>query len=46
MAEHLDLSRTTVPRTWRAFGSLPHLRDRFKMSTDPFFVDELHDVDA
>jgi transposase len=44
MAEHLGLSQTTVSRTWRAFGLKPHLQDRFKLSSDPFFVDKLHDV--
>jgi transposase len=46
MAEHLGLSQTTVSRTWRAFGLKPHLQDRFTMSTDPFFIDKLHDVDV
>ena len=44
MAEHLGLSQTTVSRTWRAFGLKPHLQDRFKLSSDPFFIDKLHDV--
>ena len=44
MAEHLGLSQTTVSRTWRAFGLKPHLQDRFKLSSDPLFIDKLHDV--
>ena len=44
MAAHLGLSQSTVSRVWRAFGLKPHLQDSFKLSTDPAFVDKLHDV--
>src|SRR5215510_818993 len=29
---------------WRAFGLKPHLRETFKLSTDPFFVEKVRDV--
>lgn len=31
-------------RIWRAFGLQPHRVDTFKISTDPQFVDKVHDV--
>ncbi|MFJ4153176.1 IS630 family transposase, partial [Streptomyces galbus] len=29
---------------WRAFGLQPHRSQTFKLSTDPYFVDKVHDV--
>lgn len=40
----MGLSQSTVSRVWRAFGLQPHRVEGFKLSTDPFFVDKVHDV--
>ena len=44
MAKKTGLSQSTVSRVWRAFGLQPHRFESFKLSTDPFFVDKVHDV--
>ncbi|MFJ5227726.1 IS630 family transposase [Streptomyces sp. NPDC088400] len=44
MARRTGLSQSTVSRVWRAFGLQPHRLETFKLSTDPFFVDKVHDV--
>jgi transposase len=44
LASDLGLSQTAVARIWRAFGLKPHLRETFKLSTDPFFVEKVRDV--
>ncbi|AJF63173.1 IS630 family transposase [Streptomyces vietnamensis] len=44
MAKELGLSQSTVSRVWRAFGLQPHRSESFKLSTDPYFVDKVHDV--
>ena len=44
MAARTGLSQSTVSRVWRAFGLQPHRAETFKLSTDPFFVDKVHDV--
>ncbi|MFK0297446.1 helix-turn-helix domain-containing protein [Streptomyces sp. NPDC090442] len=44
MAARAGLSQTTVSKIWRAFGLKPHRAETFKLSTDPFFVDKVHDV--
>ncbi len=44
MAAACGLSQTAVSRIWRAFGLKPHLRETFKLSTDPFFVEKVRDV--
>ncbi|WP_327689499.1 IS630 family transposase [Streptomyces tubercidicus] len=44
MAKKTGLSQSTVARVWRAFGLQPHRSETFKLSTDPFFVDKVHDV--
>lgn len=44
MAKKLGLSRSTVSRIWRAFGLQPQRSETFKPSTDPYFVDKVHDV--
>ena len=43
LARDLGLSQTAVARIWRAFGLKPHLRESFKLSTDPFFVEKVRD---
>ncbi|MGV9871142.1 IS630 family transposase [Rhodococcus koreensis] len=44
MAEHLDLSQSTVSRVWRAFGLAPHKQDSWKLSKDPLFTAKVRDV--
>jgi transposase len=44
MAEAAGMSQTAVGRIWRSFGLKPHLRETFKLSTDPFFVEKVRDV--
>ena len=44
MADEIGVSHMTVCRVWRTFGLKPHLRDTFKLSTDPFFVEKVRDV--
>jgi transposase len=44
MAKQVGLSQSTVSRVWRAFGLQPHRSQTFKLSTDPFFVEKVHDV--
>jgi len=44
MAGEIGVSHMTVYRVWQAFGLKPHLRDTFKLSTDPFFVEKVRDI--
>jgi transposase len=44
LAAALGLSQTAVCRIWHAFGLKPHLRETFKLSSDPFFVEKVRDV--
>jgi transposase len=44
MARATGLTQTAVARIWRAFGLKPHLREAFKLSTDPYFVEKVRDV--
>lgn len=44
MAAETGLSHSTVRRIWTAFGLQPHRSETFKMSTDPLFVDKVHDI--
>ena len=44
MAARTGLSPTTIGRIWHRFDLKPHLDDRFKLSTDPMFVDKVVDV--
>src|SRR3954454_14082012 len=44
MAQAAGMSQTAVGRIWRSFGLKPHLRETFKLSTDPFFVEKVRDV--
>jgi transposase len=44
MARATGLTQTAVSRIWRAFGLKPHLRESFKLSTDPYFVEKVRDV--
>ncbi|MGX1885777.1 IS630 family transposase [Streptomyces sp. NPDC055287] len=44
MSNEMGLSQSSVSRIWRAFGLQPHRSETFKLSTDPYFVDKVHDV--
>jgi transposase len=44
MARAVGLSQSAIVRIWHAFGLKPHLRETFKLSTDPFFVEKVRDV--
>ena len=44
MAAATGLSHTTIRRIWNAFGLQPHRSETFKLSTDPLFVDKVHDI--
>src|SRR4051812_42820173 len=44
MAQAAGMSQTAVGRIWRSFGLKPHLREAFKPSTDPFFVEKVRDL--
>lgn len=44
MAARVGLSQRSIVRIWQAFGLQPHRYDTFKLSTDPNFVDKVHDV--
>lgn len=44
MEKETALSKSTIQRTWAAFGIQPHRQKTFKLSTDPFFVDKLVDI--
>lgn len=44
MASAVGLSQSSVSRIWRAFGLQPHRVSTFKLSTDPHFIEKVHDV--
>jgi transposase len=44
MAKRSGLSKSTIGRIWKAFGLKPHLADTFKLSSDPLFIEKVHDV--
>ncbi len=44
MAKAQGISPAAVQRIWSAHGLRPHLVKRFKLSTDPHFVEKLRDV--
>lgn len=44
MSEVVGISPASVQRIWGAFGLKPHLEKTFKLSTDPAFVDKVHDI--
>jgi transposase len=44
MAKEMGLSQSSVSRIWLAFGLQPHRSETFELSTDPYFVDKVHDV--
>ncbi len=44
MAKETGLNPMAISRIWRAFGLKPHLVDTFKLSTDPHFIEKVHDI--
>lgn len=44
MAERVGMSDATVGRIWRAFGLKPHRFKTFALSTDPEFIEKVHDI--
>ncbi len=44
MSEAVGISPASVQRIWHAFGLKPHKEKTFKLSTDPAFVDKVHDI--
>ena len=44
MADAEDVSKSTVQRWFALFGVKPHLAETFKLSNDPFFIEQVRDV--
>ena len=44
MAKTMNMSQSSVSRVWRAFGLQPYRQETFKLSTDPLFVEKVHDI--
>lgn len=44
LAKEAGVSQSMVSRVWRAFHLKPHRRTTFTLSTDPYFVDKVHDI--
>lgn len=44
LAKRTGLNQTRVSRIWRAFSIRPHLAEKFQISTDPQFIEKVHDV--
>ena len=44
MADTTGVSKSTVHRVWKAFNIQPHRQKHFRLSTDPFFVEKVHDI--
>lgn len=44
VAKETDVSKSQVQRYFALFGLQPHRQRSFKLSTDPFFVDKVHDI--
>ena len=44
MAKATGMSQTSISLIWRAFGLQPHRADSFKLSTDPLFIEKVHDI--
>lgn len=43
-AEKSGLSKSTVGWIWKAFGPKLHLKEGFKLSTDPLFTEKVYDI--
>ncbi|MGH8167002.1 MAG: IS630 family transposase [Woeseiaceae bacterium] len=44
MAEHTEISKSTVQRWFNLFGVQPHRQRHFKLSNDPFFIEKVRDI--
>jgi transposase len=44
MAKQVGLTQNAVLRIWQAYGLQPHRQETFKLSTDPLFIDKVHDI--
>ena len=44
LAAHLGVTQDAVWRTWQAFGLQPHRQEKFKLSTDPQFIEKVYDI--
>jgi len=44
VAQDTGISKSTVARYFARFGVQPHRRKSFKLSTDPFFVEQVREV--
>jgi transposase len=44
LAEHLGVSADSVWRTWQAFALQPWRQEKFKLSTDPQFIEKVYDI--
>jgi putative transposase len=43
-AAETRMSKSSVQRYFQLFGLQPHRTEGFRLSTDPFFIEKLHDV--
>lgn len=44
LAKTAGISASSIGRIWRSFAIQPHRAETFQLSTDPEFVDKVHDV--
>jgi len=44
MANEVGLTQNAILRIWHAYGLQPHRSETFKLSTDPLFVEKVHDI--
>jgi len=44
MSQATGISPASVMRIWHAFGLKPRLEKTFKLSTDPLFLDKVHNI--
>jgi hypothetical protein len=44
MSQATGISAASFMRIWCAFGLKPHFEKTFKLSTDPMFVDKVHET--
>jgi transposase len=44
MAQELGLTQNAIWRIWQAFGLQPHRQERWKLSKDPLFVDQIKNI--
>jgi len=44
MAREVGMTPDAVMRIWHAFGLQPHRQETWKLSTDPQFIEKVHDI--